>query len=210
MRPIARSDSILVGLLTAFLFFLTIAFSLKASEIYSRVWLYSFACASFFAVITCRILLYRVFRTMSRRGLIGRSMVVLGGGPQARQFLERLSQVKPYFTTVLGVYDQDYRRLGSEFAGYRILGGIDDLIAAARFAQIDDIVVAMPWNADRQVIQTVERLKELPVNVYISSDLVGFQLAFRPALGDIDVLGMNFLSQLASWRVEGRTLILVP
>lgn len=31
-----------------------------------------------------------------------------------------------------------------------------------------------------------------------------------PALGDVDVLGMNFLSQLASWRVEGRELILVP
>ncbi len=31
-----------------------------------------------------------------------------------------------------------------------------------------------------------------------------------PAFGDTDVLGMNFLSQLESWRVEGRTLILVP
>ncbi len=31
-----------------------------------------------------------------------------------------------------------------------------------------------------------------------------------PALGDLDVLGMNFLSKLASWRVEERTLILVP
>ena len=29
-----------------------------------------------------------------------------------------------------------------------------------------------------------------------------------PAFGDTDVLGMNFLSQLKSWRVEGRTLIL--
>ena len=28
--------------------------------------------------------------------------------------------------------------------------------------------------------------------------------------GDIDVLGMNFLSRLKSWRVEGRTLILTP
>src|SRR3546814_12173135 len=36
------------------------------------------------------------------------------------------------------------------------------------------------------------------------------KVALSPALGDIDVLGMNFLSQLASWRVEGRTLILVP
>ncbi|AXJ96442.1 MULTISPECIES: TIGR02281 family clan AA aspartic protease [unclassified Sphingomonas] len=31
-----------------------------------------------------------------------------------------------------------------------------------------------------------------------------------PAFGDTDVLGMNFLSKLKSWRVEGRTLILVP
>lgn len=29
-------------------------------------------------------------------------------------------------------------------------------------------------------------------------------------LGNIDVLGMNFLSQLSSWRVEGKTLILAP
>lgn len=31
-----------------------------------------------------------------------------------------------------------------------------------------------------------------------------------PAFGDVDVLGMNFLSRLQSWRVEGNTLILVP
>jgi len=31
-----------------------------------------------------------------------------------------------------------------------------------------------------------------------------------PGLGNLDVLGMNFLSRLQSWRVEGRTLILVP
>ena len=31
-----------------------------------------------------------------------------------------------------------------------------------------------------------------------------------PGLGDLDVLGMNFLSRLESWRVEGQTLILVP
>jgi aspartyl protease family protein len=31
-----------------------------------------------------------------------------------------------------------------------------------------------------------------------------------PGMGELDVLGMNFLSQLESWRVEGQTLILVP
>ncbi|MCF8709357.1 retropepsin-like aspartic protease family protein [Rhizorhapis sp. SPR117] len=38
----------------------------------------------------------------------------------------------------------------------------------------------------------------------------GLKVAISPALGSIDILGMNFLSQLASWRVEGGTLIMVP
>lgn len=36
------------------------------------------------------------------------------------------------------------------------------------------------------------------------------KVVISPALSPIDILGMNFLSQLASWLVEGRTLILVP
>lgn len=35
-------------------------------------------------------------------------------------------------------------------------------------------------------------------------------VAVSPAMAETNVLGMNFLSQLASWRVEGHTLILVP
>lgn len=31
-----------------------------------------------------------------------------------------------------------------------------------------------------------------------------------PAFGETNVLGMNFLSRLGSWRVEGRTLVLEP
>src|SRR3546814_10399038 len=36
------------------------------------------------------------------------------------------------------------------------------------------------------------------------------KVVISPGLGDTDILGMNFLSALESWRVEGRTLILVP
>ncbi len=36
------------------------------------------------------------------------------------------------------------------------------------------------------------------------------KVVISPGLGDTDVLGMNFLSALQSWRVEGGTLILVP
>jgi aspartyl protease family protein len=48
---------------------------------------------------------------------------------------------------------------------------------------------------------------ELRLGNIVARDL---KVVTSPALGNMDVLGMNFLSQLASWRVEGRTLVLVP
>lgn len=35
-------------------------------------------------------------------------------------------------------------------------------------------------------------------------------VVIAPSIGETNVIGMNLLSRLASWRVEGRTLILVP
>src|SRR3546814_16204698 len=42
-----------------------------------------------------------------------------------------------------------------------------------------------------------------------SIEASNLKVVISPALGTIDVLGMNFLSQLASWRVAGRNLILI-
>lgn len=38
----------------------------------------------------------------------------------------------------------------------------------------------------------------------------GLDTIVAPGLGDQNVIGMNLLSRLASWRVEGKTLILIP
>lgn len=51
------------------------------------------------------------------------------------------------------------------------------------------------------------RIDELRVGNIVARNLA---VVTSPGLGNLDVLGMNFLSKLQSWRVEGRTLILVP
>lgn len=51
------------------------------------------------------------------------------------------------------------------------------------------------------------KIEELRVGNIVARNL---RIVTSPGLGDLDVLGMNFLSKLESWRVEGRTLILVP
>jgi aspartyl protease family protein len=50
-------------------------------------------------------------------------------------------------------------------------------------------------------------VSELRLGNVVARDL---KVVVSPAFGNLDVVGMNLLSKLASWRVEGRTLILVP
>jgi aspartyl protease family protein len=51
------------------------------------------------------------------------------------------------------------------------------------------------------------KVDEIRVGNIVARNL---RIVTSPGLGDLDVLGMNFLSKLESWRVERQTLILVP
>ena len=50
-------------------------------------------------------------------------------------------------------------------------------------------------------------IAELRFGNIVARDL---DAVIAPGLGETNVIGMNLLTRLASWRVEGRTLILVP
>ena len=61
--------------------------------------------------------------------------------------------------------------------------------------------------ANGQVSARTTTIGEMRLGNIVARDLPA---VVAPAFGDTDVLGMNFLSRLTSWRVEGQTLILVP
>lgn len=61
--------------------------------------------------------------------------------------------------------------------------------------------------ANGDVTARTSNVPELRLGDIVARDL---PVVVSPAFGDTNVLGMNFLSMLQSWRVEDRTLVLVP
>lgn len=61
--------------------------------------------------------------------------------------------------------------------------------------------------ANGTVAAQLATLRELRFGNIVARDL---DVVIAPGMEGTSVLGMNFLSRLASWRVEGSTLILVP
>jgi Undecaprenyl-phosphate glucose phosphotransferase len=194
MRPMRHSNDILISIITTFSFFMAIVVSLGVSNEYYILSVLIFCIGCIFTTGLTRAIAARVLKRLSARNVIGSTLVVLGTGEQGQRFLRRLREAKPFFVKVVGVFapdDTTDRSLGPVmFEGVPVLGGLPALFEHARARKIDDVVVALPWNADRTVMTAVEKLKELPINVYLSADLVGFELAFEPAVGDFHQLPM--------------------
>jgi aspartyl protease family protein len=79
--------------------------------------------------------------------------------------------------------------------------------AAAKLDTDESPFPAVLNTANGMVSARTATVAELTVGNVTARD---FGVVVSPAFGDTDVLGMNFLSRLASWRVEGKTLVLVP
>lgn len=79
--------------------------------------------------------------------------------------------------------------------------------SAAGLEVRDELLPVILRTANGDVRAQTASIAELRLGKILARDL---PVVVSPAFGSTDVIGMNFLSRLKSWRVEGRTLILVP
>jgi aspartyl protease family protein len=83
-------------------------------------------------------------------------------------------------------------------------------VATARAAGIDTERSPFPAvlnTANGAITAQTGTAERIEIGSVVARDL---GVVVSPAFGDSNVIGMNFLSQLQSWRVEGGTLILQP
>lgn len=78
---------------------------------------------------------------------------------------------------------------------------------AAGLAPRTGIAPVVLQTANGAIVAQTARIGTLRLGDIAARDLA---VVVSPAFGTMDVLGMNFLSRLRSWRVERATLILVP
>ena len=92
-------------------------------------------------------------------------------------------------------------------SGATITAISEETAVAAKIDGESGLVPVMMRTANGVVPARTGTIEELRLGNVVARDL---KVVVSPGLGTLDVIGMNFLSKLASWRVEGRTLVLVP
>jgi Undecaprenyl-phosphate glucose phosphotransferase len=209
MRPLSCADKIVIAFVTTFLFLLAAAFSLKISTEYSRLWIGGFALSACFGTLLLRLYASRVLGRLADRRFFSRNVVIVGASEQAEKLLDYIAKAKPRFVSVLGFFSESSCGATGGFNRCPMLGTLDGLTSYVRSNQVDDVIISLPWSADERIAAMVNLLRELPVNVYLGADLIGFRLPFRQPpdhfgqMPLVEVMGRP----LAGWGIVQKTAL---
>lgn len=180
MRPLAFTDKIIIAFSTTFFFLLASAFALKVSAEYSRIWTVSFAASAWMTTMLFRVFAAMIIGRLADRQIFSRNVIIVGSGEQADRLLAYLKRSQPRFISFLGCFVESPEEVGANDRR-NVLGTINDLTSYIRGNVVDDVIICLPWASDDRITAVMDMLRELPVNVYLGADLIGYRLPIRAA-----------------------------
>ncbi|BCX17228.1 MAG: hypothetical protein KatS3mg117_0910 [Geminicoccaceae bacterium] len=146
-------------------------------------WLQAWALAGGAGLVGYRLVLARWIARWKREGRLGRNIVVVGAGELGQRFVDEVRR-RDRTVRLIGLFDDRRDRVPEFVGGYPVLGTLDDLLVFARRHRIDEVVVALPWSAEGRLLACLKKLRALPCDVRLCTDLIGFHLPNR-GLGEI-------------------------
>ncbi|NIR28574.1 MAG: hypothetical protein GWN84_04470, partial [Gammaproteobacteria bacterium] len=141
-----RTSRMLSAWAVTFALFLAVAFALKISSFYSRVWAVSWFFSSAAVLMLARAFLSHHIGRLARRGRFANRTVIVGTGAQADRLAIHLAERDAVRTQVIGFIDDRATTSDRTTPEHGVLGGMDELIRLIRSDQVDQVFMALPWN----------------------------------------------------------------
>jgi Undecaprenyl-phosphate glucose phosphotransferase len=111
-----------------------------------------------------------LFRHRARRGKAVRHVVVFGGGLHGQRFIEALARRNDPLLKVDAFFDERTKSIPAAIADIPFGGGADELITHVQYHGIDEIFVALPWAADRRILDILRKFRPLPASVRLAPE----------------------------------------
>jgi putative colanic acid biosynthesis UDP-glucose lipid carrier transferase len=151
-------------------------FATKMGDAFSRIWVSAWLGGGFLATAVLRVSVRIVLRSLRRRGHNLRHIAIVGAGALGRTIAERLQAAPWAGFNVVGFYDDDAAKHGTDVAGTKVVGSADRLGSDVTDGRIDQIWIALPLRADRRIRELLVALQATPVEVCFVPDIYNFTL----------------------------------
>jgi polysaccharide biosynthesis protein PslA len=184
-------NRVVMAWMMAALFLVTMGYLLKESEQVSRAWALGWVVSGTLVLCVARAAGVIGIRRLKNRGTFNERVAIFGTGEQGLRFARYVQTHDRLTMSLIGMFDdRTPERMPTEVSGVPVLGNLTTLITMIRDGLIDQVVVALPWAAERRLQDVVSRLALTPVKVRLAPDLASFTFARRPVviLGDMPVM----------------------
>jgi len=160
---------------------IALAYFTQTSVAFSRAFAIGWLALGFGGLILVRLLLLMQIDRWRAQGRLAMNVAVIGAGEMGRAFLKHLAEVRTQEYRIVGVFDDRRDRLPEAIEGHPVTG------------PVDEIVVALPWQASADLQELIKKLKVVPVDVKLCPDYIG---TYLPARGFHAIAGIPMLSVL--------------
>ena len=183
------------GILVSVLLFA--AFVSKVSESYSRGWMLAWILAAVGMQLAGRCMLEITAQRARRAGFLARNIVIFGAGNEGQRLAAKMQQSQDKSLVIRGIFDDRKSRIPQTVHGVSVLGTSDDLFRFARMARIDDVIIALPINAEQRLNAVFEKFKALALDLRLSVD---------PIMEKFQVQGMGYVGVVPVLEIANRPL----
>jgi Undecaprenyl-phosphate glucose phosphotransferase len=167
---------------------------------FSRLVLGMFALLDVVFVVVGRILFWGVMARIWASSRHRRRALVAGAGELGRMVAEKLAQHRELGLDVVGFLDDDPGKVDARFAGFPVLGGLEQLEEITRQHDVDLLYVALPLGSQHKTVRLLKSAEPLLLAVRVVPDLLQYY-ALRAGVEDLDGIPVINLNQipLAGW-----------
>ncbi len=163
----------------AFAVLLAVAFSLKISSYFSRVWALSWFGLGAFALVMTQLLARAAVRHLAQIGSFASRTVIVGAGEHGQKLAAHLHSIGDARIKVIGFIDDRSDRVPRHCEGLDVLGNSGQLMTLIQRGLVDQVFIALPWSASDRLLSVMSKLAVAPVPIRLAPDLVGFDLIDR-------------------------------
>ena len=176
---------------------LLVAFLGKISQSYSRGWALAWVIAGTTVLLLGRGVLHHLIAAWAQRGYLTRNVVIVGAGDEGERLIAKLHGAKDKTIALRGIFDDRQSRLPRSVCGISVLGTTDDLLRFVPHAPVDEVIIALPLDAERPLKALCDKLKVLAVDL---------RLSVEPLAETFQIRGMSYVDNVPVLDVADRPL----
>jgi len=120
-------------------------------------------------------------------------VLIVGAGRVGEEVAHTIGELEWPGLRAIGYLDDDPDKKSTKLEGLPVLGTLTEASQIVQDEEVDEVILALPLRAHRQMVSLVTDLQKLPVDVKVVPDF--FDLAFHHAsvdhLGGIPLIGLR-------------------